>query len=519
MIKIRKEKNPIFKYFLLYVNKIFNFCFSKKILEKKDVLSLLLTVCFLISMFLIPNNKVLFLISATYVFLLFLITHSIYEVVVTSFLPMSLITVGQSYSEIIVPAENIVSDGYDQGKLLVYSFSPFLVLLLLANFLFFKEILYFLLKKKSLIKFKFFILFYFLFLFFSLIGAIQSKSFPVFSFLYVFSDLLLFNSYLLISSYLVSQKNRYKKINIFMFLLIIIILFQFILIVFQFLNKSTLGTILEQSSFDINFGGGADEDSSLFRVIGIFSHPNNLANYLLISLFNLFIFKSFLKLKKSFYLNEKFFDFVIFTILISIAMTLSRAVFLSLFVVFCVYYFLYKKQTFYFIKKYGKFNFKLKYLIVFLPIIWSLILRMVYSLNSFSDLGGVTVRKKLLEESVFLLNKNFYFGVGRGMFISALFRNNPSGVIREFPESVHNGILLAIIENGFLAYFSFLLFIFFLLRKILLMKGNHKLTVLFLLSLLSQFIVMLFHPFTNMISLYTFIMILIVYELDSSYEK
>ena len=155
----------------------------------------------------------------------------------------------------------------------------------------------------------------------------------------------------------------------------------------------------------------------------------------------------------------------------------------------------------------------MNYLYIYLPIIWMVLLRIVYSFNTFSEFGGMSVRNKLFEESVSLLRKNFFFGVGRGMFIPALFNENPTGVIIQFPESVHNGIILNIIENGFFSFISFCLFYFFLFRKLSLLKSNKNFSIFAFALLLAQFLISFFHPITNLISIYTFVLILIVYDL------
>jgi hypothetical protein len=70
-----------------------------------------------------------------------------------------------------------------------------------------------------------------------------------------------------------------------------------------------------------------------------------------------------------------------------------------------------------------------------------------------------------------------------------------------FPENVHNGFLLFIAERGSISFLFSLLAIFFLLRAILLKKISGIYKSLFIVAVISNFTMMIFQPFDNMMSL------------------
>ena len=474
---------------------------------------------FLVSVFFIPNNKFLFLVTATYILSLFIVNKSIYETVFYAFLPLSLVLVGQGYFYIAIPGEAIKSEGYEEGKILNYFFSPFIVLLILISFLFFVNLTQKLFRKKSFIKFKPFIISFLFFFLFSFFSAISNDSFPKLSFLYFLNDFLFFISCFFIALFISDSKEKTNKMNLILLNLVILSVFLGMVVIFQFINKSPLGIIAEMSHEVPFFGGGADEDSSLFRPIGIFTHANILANYLSNLFFSIFLLKAYLIEKKELLINKKFINIGLLLIFISIFSTLSRAVYLALFLSALIYMFIFRKEISASGKKIVKKILKVKYLIFLLPLMWNVAVRIIYSFNSFYQEGGVGVREKLTIESLALLRRNFFYGVGTGMFIPSLFRENPIGIISEFPESVHNGILLNLIENGFLSFFFFLMVYFLFFKALIALKANKKIIVISFLAIFSQLVISFFHPFTNTVTLYTFIMILIIYDLYAIEKK
>ncbi len=144
--------------------------------------------------------------------------------------------------------------------------------------------------------------------------------------------------------------------------------------------------------------------------------------------------------------------------------------------------------------------------VFFVPLVSS---RLLYSLNSFGTAGGYTTREKLQEVSLLMLQKNYAWGVGPGMFIPAAFKESPNGIIKYFPESVHNGFLLFATENGLISAALLLLFIIEFVKNVE-TYFKHSITSLVLAGLLAECCMMLLHPFEDIPSLFIYLVLIVM---------
>jgi len=267
---------------------------------------------------------------------------------------------------------------------------------------------------------------------------------------------------------------------------------------------------IEQSTVIPTFGVGADEDGTQFRPIGLKTHANELANSLLISLFSiLFLFLYIEKTKSA--LPWLFKVFVISSILVILLITQSRAAYIGLFLS-GVFFFLRERAVS--LQLLSQCRDKLKpYILVliiaallFVPLVTR---RLLYSFSSFGSGGGYSTRTELQEVAVLLLQKDYSWGVGPGMFIPAAFKDNPNGVMKYFPESVHNGFLLFATEHGLISSLFLLLFIVQFLKEIVANVVRPQ-NSLILAGLLALCCMMLLHPFEDTLSLLTYITLIVM---------
>ena len=220
-----------------------------------------------------------------------------------------------------------------------------------------------------------------------------------------------------------SASEQLKLLKSFLLVFIIMTMLEVGISFGQFVTRSTLNLRIEQSTVIPTFGVGADEDGTQFRPIGLKTHANELANSLLISLFSiLFLFLYIEKTKSA--LPWLFKVFVISSILVILLITQSRAAYIGLFLS-GVFFFLRERAVS--LQLLSQCRDKLKpYILVliiaallFVPLVTR---RLLYSFSSFGSGGGYSTRTELQEVAVLLLQKDYSWGVGPGMFIPAAFK-------------------------------------------------------------------------------------------------
>jgi len=407
-----------------------------------------------------------------------------------------------------IPANALSHLANSEGRSLYFKFSPFFVLQLTSLLLLVIELI----RRKGKVAFSLSIGLLLASILMSLISVFYTQQFPQYSFVIVISSLSTLAWAILMRTMLTEQSasEQLKLLKSFLLVFIIMTMLEVGISFGQFVTRSTLNLRIEQSTVIPTFGVGADEDGTQFRPIGLKTHANELANSLLISLFSiLFLFLYIEKTKSA--LPWLFKVFVISSILVILLITQSRAAYIGLFLS-GVFFFLRERAVS--LQLLSQCRDKLKpYILVliiaallFVPLVTR---RLLYSFSSFGSGGGYSTRTELQEVAVLLLQKDYSWGVGPGMFIPAAFKDNPNGVMKYFPESVHNGFLLFATEHGLISSLFLLLFIVQFLKEIVANVVRPQ-NSLILAGLLALCCMMLLHPFEDTLSLLTYITLIVM---------
>ena len=469
---------------------------------------------FLVSL-VVSSTKLSFLFSfILFVFLVY--SYSFFKAMVYSMLPLLYLDLGQIHSFIAVPASAIYSLQYWEGRQLVFSFSPFFVIFLsgLLLFIIWRKIrINFLLHEKIiLILFGMFGL--------SFVGSVM----PFLSLAFTMNELMLiiWGIYLILATKRVS-KLEVKKILFTLVIIFTAILLQSTLIVFgQTLKGGALGLAIERTEVAPVFGLGADERAGVFRPFGFSVHPNGLANEVILVGMSILILLQYLSEKLT--ANKKVINKLLIVVVLAsfliIILSLSRAAFIAIFSSLVFFAYRHPKE----LKKINNlqqrliinsnFWFKVVLFVIFGVLAFKLTSRLFDSIYSFTELGGVSTRVEQYSEA-FEVFKNYpIFGVGVGMFMPASYQLFPDGIMRYFPEPVHNGFLLFLVERGLMSaivYVVFAIYFYFEIRQLELSKS---MKTMIYSGIISSFVMMLFHPQNNFLS---FLIILILFIIH--YEK
>ena len=202
-----------------------------------------------------------------------------------------------------------------------------------------------------------------------------------------------------------------------------------------------------------------------------------------------------------------------------ITLSLSRAAFVAIFISLIFFIYRHPNQ----LKKINSLQqvishlntwFKIILIVLLGVIVFKLTSRMFDSIYSFTELGGVSTRVEQYAEASEVFKTSPVFGVGIGMFMPASYQLFPDGVMRYFPEPVHNGFLLFLAERGVASVLVYLFFALYFYRAINASKLSELTKTMIYLGTLSSFVMMIFHPQMNFLS---FLIILILSIIH--YEK
>lgn len=408
-----------------------------------------------------------------------------------------------------VPKTIVFADNYPEGRILSVIISPFVVLLvsnitLLPIYSFFKKRRIFNLETTCLIVAALFII----------LSASQSIYFPTYSVIYSLDWLGLISLVIFVSTGFNSIKKKHQQNMLVTLFLNVSLTLIFISIIAgaQSIKRAPLGITIEATSIAPMFGQGADESNLFFRPLGLAYHANIMANELLVIwLSSLIIYFQISKKHQLKKIVKHALIIVTIVFFITIVLSQSRAIYLAL-LFFSFNILIWKHQYLHTLILFiwSKFKKTIFINMSFLLIVASVFLQRIYlSLNSFNETGGFFIRERLNQEAMSLFTKHPFLGVGCGMFIPALAGNNPTGVVSEFPEAVHNGFLLFIVENGLVAQIIVIIFLFLMIKKVIHNKKSFDRNRLIIVGLVTQLIPMFFHPFVNYLSLYTIIVVII----------
>ncbi len=258
--------------------------------------------------------------------------------------------------------------------------------------------------------------------------------------------------------FFIKQNKKEIKIDFFLNILVIILIFESFLALLQLINHAPIGKNIEATHSIEFFGNTVDELTFYFRPIGTFIHANYLGGFLTLNI-PLIIYLVFLKKQFSF--------FNIGTLIISFSVlmfTLSRSAFLSLLIFLIFVYFAYKKNfSKFFIKNKSFFlkNSKIIILIITISILIFIlpIIRIFKIIDSFSYSGGIYLRFNQIIETLKVIALNPIFGTGTGFSVTKSLNINKFGIFSSFPSVVHNYYLLIATENGLPYLFLFIIFL------------------------------------------------------------
>lgn len=487
-----------------------------------DLIAILAIIVFLSLALLVPNVKIFFILA--FVFFAFLtINYSFPKAFVYSTLPLTYVSLAQGHPILVVPAKAIVTNQYWEGRHIGFGFAPYLFISFVALFLTIIWQKKFKNKNKLANHEKLIIILFGCGVLSGIYGSLMS-SLSVFS---VFSQFLSIIWIWYLSKILKNaNQNQRQKIFLTIFTIIATLITYESLIVFkQSISQSPIGLAIEKTGFAPAFGAGADESMGGFRPFGLQHHPNGLANNQLILGFSIWLIYQQLKFKKSSKIAKytKNTLALIFTlVLINIILSLSRAVFLALFIGILFIFLRHKKEFFRITKKVKNtvdqipIRYKLVFLIISFALIFKLGTRMITSIYSFTEFGGISTRLEQYREAIEVFKKSPIFGIGDEMFIPTSYQLFPQGVMTYFPENVHNGFLLFMIERGLLGTAIYLVFIILTLQKTHQSNVNKLDKSIVYSGLIAIFTVMIFHPEKNFFNIFLLLQLIII---NLNYEK
>jgi O-antigen ligase len=405
------------------------------------------------------NNKTLIVLSVFLFGCYYLTTKDLHISVFFVFVVNSVILVGKTYIFQLIPPEEILSESYQFGRRLNFIISIKDIFAFVMAFIIFKDKIKF--GKKFKLKITPAIFYLSLYYFLALCSLVRNSLMPDFSILLWLQSLEILILLFYWNIYLKGKKKVGLSLAaIFSSLLI----FEAGLSLGQFVKSSPIGLSIEIRQ-EI-FNQATDISTLFFRPMGTFHHPNELANFVLpisILLTSLLYSRVIKKI-----------GWVVVPSLIAGAFILifaaSRSAWLGLFIGIFFVIFVYERLLKIKIKLKGTDKVK-KFLLAISPILLLggviVGLRFIRSIYSFGRQGAFYSRQQLTKEALVLIEKHPVWGVGYGMNIVAAFRQNVTGVMKFFPETVHNGFLTIISESGIATFLVFLVFIYRILKNII----------------------------------------------------
>lgn len=481
-----------------------------EIIKKQERL-FLLTSIFLIGAFFLPSVKMFFIWSTLYVVALFLKLKSWEKVILFAYWPLTIYYVGQLYSFQLIRYEEMYHPLYPEGRSLYFKLTPLLLLSLSMG-------IYWTLKCiKEKVWGNWLITVLILGVISGLVssfyrGAILPKWIEVGKALNNLIPIL----WLWWAGSYINKANKSEKqffwnyLNKFFKLMLISVS---ILVLVQVFKGSVLGLVVEQrSNLPYDDGMGLP---GIKRVVGIWTHANEAAFYIFCWLMA-WIILEIKKVKK----YQKIFQEWLILPMIALALLQSRAVFLGVAMVLMGGIILNWRE--FKIQKYTTLKireFKAKQLLLVLACLFSILLvgsRFIWvMLNSGTWENNWQTRGKLIGVAKELVRNNLWWGVGEGNFIPVAFREDKSGTMKSYPESVHNGWWLILAENGLIGMIVWITFLIVLMGQwYMRLKKNMKYFYWLGLIILSQSLIMIFQPFSKILMANLMMLVLLLANED-----
>lgn len=496
----------------------------KSLQKSSDLEAIIASLLFLLAAPFIPNVKLFFV--ASFILLAFLVwKYGFIKAFIYIILPISLIHIGQTHYISIIPQSKIMSPQYFEDIRLTFTITSSFIIscasLLLIPW-FYKNKIF----KEKLFKHEKLLIALFAC---AILSSLYGSLMPGLSLFAAFSQfsILIWAWYLI--NYLKSANQTAKTKILFSILLIlaVMICYESLIVFAQQFIGSTLGIKVESTQYAVSFGSGADEGGGGFRPLGLQSHPNGMANNQLILLSSIILLLSFLKKKIILKpLIKRFLTITIIFSTISIILSLSRAVYIAYAIGIAIYILYFPDSISLVLKKIKglnkKINVKIKitFILLLLTLVVKFTNRMLNTVYSFAQDGGVETRIKQYAEAIEVFKKSPIFGIGDSMFIPTSYQLFPNGIMVYFPENVHNGFLLFLIERGILSAIIYIIALILTYAAIVKLKINKTNKVMIYSVAIANYVIMFFHPERNFLSLLiVLILILIHYEKNHSLNQ
>ncbi len=496
----------------------------KSLRKSSDTEAIVASIVFLLVAPFIPNVKLFFV--ASFVLLAFLVMkYGFIKAFIYTILPVSLIHIGQTHYVSVIPQSKIMSPRYFEDIRLVFTVTPSIIIscasLLLIPW-FYKNKIF----KEKLFEHEKLLI--------GLAGCAVLSSFygslmPGLSLFAAFSQfsILIWAWYLINYLGFAKKDEKIKVIFSILLILAIMVCYEALIVFAQQLMGSPLGIKVEPTQYAASFGSGADEGNGGFRPLGLQFHPNGMANNQLILMSSIILLLSFLKKKIILKpLIKKFLATTIIFSTMSIILSLSRAVYISCVAGIIIYVLYFPKSINYVLKTIKEINKKIntKVKIIFILLLLAFVIkftnRMLNTVYSFAQNGGVETRIKQYVEAAEVFKRSPILGIGDSMFIPTSYQLFPNGIMVYFPENVHNGFFLFLIEKGSLSAIMYIIAFILTYSVIKKLKINKINKIMIYSVAVANYTIMFFHPERNFLSLLiVFILVVVHYEKYYSINK
>jgi hypothetical protein len=423
--------------------------------------------------------------------------------------------VGKTWTVQLISPDTLQSSGYPRGYIDVVVITPQQILSFFILAFLLRDIIFNRLRvRHAVIKFINWLPSIFLYLFFlwQLIASFFVNNLLNLPLTYAIQSFSYF--ILLIGMIVYIKKNNHNLLSC----LGAIVVFEALMTVIQIIKRSTLGIPIEAVSANLSYFRGIDEASNSIRSIGTFSHPNELAVFAILTLPIFIPFLYTLKTKAT--VTGEYYPLFVLAGMVTLTGSAGRSAWLSFIISMFIFLFVVEKKLNQHLlnavvlkrkKKVLAYGFLLTILFIIL-----VLPRMLKLSNVFKPSGGGESRMRLITESLNIISLNPIWGTGIGLSGLTMFNYNPAeSIVATFPAVVHNYYLLLASESGLPALIFFVLFLFTLFVKIILVFKKSAITdKVYLMGLTSVLISVLINGMVQQIFLMGFLMVAVklIYE-------
>ncbi len=479
-------------------------------LSHKQLSFILLHFAFLIFLLLFnQNNKTLILAFLTYSGLIFYTTRSLIKAIFYGFLlSIPFIEIGKTYEVLLIPAERLAPpldptewSGYFINFIVSVK-DIYIVAMLLYIVCFYKNLR---LNKTNGLK----LIFLFLFILFSFISSAFSI-WPEVGYLFTIKEVSLIIILLFIWLELPTfKKDMFSQVVLLLFVLLA---FESVMVIGQFVRQSSLGSSLESFS-GINPFSAVDENAFYFRPYGTFHHANEVAMFIVWLILILIPF-----LADKFDQSQKMLLRGIIAMgIVALLLTLGRSAWISFVIGLLFYWQYFSREILNWLKTNQKQVWLLVALLGSLSII-TLLPRIEKSMLSLFEGGSFYSRVSMFREAYKSMLLHPLFGTGVAQSTLVLLNDNPRGAMWDFPTVIHNGFIDYIVERGWPAFLFYLGFLYLSIKQALSGQPS-KLKLAFVASMTAFFVNSFFQPFFSFGFPVIFSALLSLEEVEEKYGK